>query len=82
MVAQVVRWKDVNPDLKILLAVGGWTHGSGPFTTMVATKASRTTFIDDAIIFMRDRGNEKVPNLSSLDRFTVAERNSPGYIKV
>ena len=58
MIAQIVRWKDTNADLKILLAVGGWTHGSAPFTDMVSTEAKRTTFINHAITFLRDRGTQ------------------------
>jgi GH18 family chitinase len=32
--------KTVNPDLKILLAIGGWNHGSEPFTDMVSTQSN------------------------------------------
>jgi len=56
MQAQIMAKKLDNPKLKVLLAVGGWTHGSGPFTTMVATAASRKTFIDHAIVLLRGRG--------------------------
>ena len=33
--------KSQNPDLKTMLAVGGWNMGSAPFTHMVSTAATR-----------------------------------------
>ena len=45
--------KNQNPELKVTLAVGGWTHGSAPFTAMVATEAYRAEFIQNSINFMR-----------------------------
>ena len=33
--------KNSNPDLKVTLAVGGWSHGSEPFTFMVQSKDTR-----------------------------------------
>ena len=45
--------KQINPALKNLLAVGGWTHASTGFTEMVATAQSRKTFIDDSIKYLR-----------------------------
>ncbi|XP_033106701.1 acidic mammalian chitinase-like [Anneissia japonica] len=42
-----------NPNLKTLLAVGGWNHASTGFTTMVASKSSRSTFISQTIQYLR-----------------------------
>ena len=42
-----------NPSLKILLSVGGWKSGSKGFSAVVATKASRQTFINNALAFLR-----------------------------
>ena len=53
MVADLMALKTVNADLKILLAVGGWTHSAAEFTNMVATSASRSAFVQDAITFLR-----------------------------
>ena len=33
--------KNINPDLKVTLALGGWNHGSEPFTFMVQSKETR-----------------------------------------
>jgi len=35
MYADTMKLKESNPQLKILLAVGGWTHGTSTFTAMV-----------------------------------------------
>ena len=47
--------KKTNPNLKTLLAVGGWNAGSLPFSDLVATKARRKTFINTTIAFLRQR---------------------------
>ena len=38
---------------KILLAVGGWNHGSGKFSDMVGNATQRATFITTTIIFLQ-----------------------------
>jgi len=37
--------KAQSPHLKVLLAVGGWDHGSGPFSDMVADNDLRQKFV-------------------------------------
>jgi GH18 family chitinase len=34
MYEKAVNQKNKNPDLKILLAIGGWTHGVKPFSAL------------------------------------------------
>ena len=44
--------KQQNPELKTLLAIGGWNHEGGsisPFSRMVSTEANRNVFIDSVI---------------------------------
>jgi chitinase len=43
--------KQANPDLKVLVSVGGWTW-SGNFSDMALTKQSRKAFIDSAVHFI------------------------------
>ena len=42
---QMVALKKVNPDLKVMLSVGGW--GSGRFSEMAADKGGRRAFAED-----------------------------------
>ncbi len=68
--AKVTNLKTQNSNLKILLAVGGWTHGVAKFRDMAATATTREQFISHAITFLRDR------NFDGLDldwEFPVAE---------
>lgn len=53
MYRQFTNLKKKNPKLRTLLAVGGWNHGSKPFTDMVKSKESRRYFIDHAIQYLR-----------------------------
>ena len=43
--------KQINPALKVLVSVGGWTW-SGNFSDMALTKQSRKTFIESAVEFI------------------------------
>lgn len=56
---EVNALKDVNPNLKTLLAVGGWTHEGGavsPFSRMASTPANRKVFIDSSIAVLTKYG--------------------------
>ncbi|KAL6119286.1 uncharacterized protein ACO6RY_03891 [Pungitius sinensis] len=48
--------KNRNPDLKTLLAVGGWNFGSRQFTIMASSPANRERFIQSSIKYLRYYG--------------------------
>jgi len=55
MIGRVDALKQQNPSLKTIISVGGWTHDQYQqrFSKMVANKATRKTFIDSAILFLK-----------------------------
>ena len=53
---EFIRLKQSNPSLKVLIAIGGWNYGSGPFSDMVLSASSRNTFIQSAAEFVQKYG--------------------------
>lgn len=43
-----------NPNIKILLAVGGWNFGVWPMTEMLSSEASRQKFVDHSVSYLRN----------------------------
>jgi len=59
MYPRMMALKKKNPELKVLLAVGGWNHENGKpgkFSTMVATPERRSVFIKSTIALLREWG--------------------------
>ncbi|XP_004862245.1 chitotriosidase-1 [Heterocephalus glaber] len=48
--------KKMNPKLRTLLALGGWSFGTQKFTDMVATANNRQVFVNSAVKFLRTYG--------------------------
>ena len=65
--------KKINPNLKTLLAVGGWNLGSAPFTKMVSTAERRQDFADHSVNYLKSRGFDGL----DLDWEYPANRGSP-----
>jgi len=58
--ARFTALRKKNPNLKLLLSVGGWTHSDPPyswiFSAMAETPARRKQFIDSAVKYLRENG--------------------------
>jgi chitinase len=50
---RIMKLKEVNPNLKILISIGGWFAKSTPFNKILMTDATRRTFIENALNFIR-----------------------------
>ena len=53
MYSRIMNLKRTNPNLKVLLAVGGWNFGSGPFSDMVQDQQLRQAFVQHSVQFLR-----------------------------
>ncbi|APJ03450.1 glycoside hydrolase family 18 protein [Silvanigrella aquatica] len=53
MLKAMEKMKTVNPNLKAMVSIGGWTLSS-PFHKMVASPEGRTAFINSVIQFLQD----------------------------
>ncbi|XP_050295131.1 acidic mammalian chitinase-like [Anthonomus grandis grandis] len=51
-----INLKQTNPDLKVILAVGGWNEGSAKYSTMASTATGRATFIASALNLVQTYG--------------------------
>jgi len=49
---RVIDLKKINPKLKVMLAVGGWNLGSGPFSDMVTDQTLRQKFVRTAVDYL------------------------------
>jgi hypothetical protein len=51
--ATLTGYKSVNPDLKVLISVGGWNFPAGYFSAMASTAANRAIFIASVKSFIQ-----------------------------
>ena len=83
MYDRTIELKKTN-DIKVLLAVGGWNFGSGPFSDMVADDRLRKEFVKQATQFVRDHRFDgldldwvRTRGAKEGQRFLSARRNIP-----
>lgn len=50
---RMMNLKEQNPKLKILLAIGGWNHGSAKFSDVVNNDVQRTNFVNNAVNYLK-----------------------------
>ena len=76
-IASLVVLKNVNPNLKINVAIGGWNAGVSRFQRMTATISSRATFINSLMAYMQKHGLDgfdldwEYPALSDKDNLSA-----------
>jgi GH18 family chitinase len=56
MYAAVEALRSQNPNLKVLLSVGGWNMGSGPFSDMAISTTARAAFVSSTVTFLQQYG--------------------------
>ena len=56
MYSRVLALRLKNPALKVLLAVGGWNLGSGPFSDMAFNRTTRARFVNTTVKYLTDNG--------------------------
>ena len=56
MYGRVMQQKQTDPNVKVLLAIGGYTAGTAGFETISSTSGNRQHFADNAVHFLRQYG--------------------------
>ncbi|XP_071870555.1 chitinase 7 [Bombus fervidus] len=54
MYERLIALRNKNPDIKILLAIGGWAFGSTPFKELTSNTFRMNQFVYEAIEFLRE----------------------------
>ncbi|XP_062545135.1 acidic mammalian chitinase-like [Armigeres subalbatus] len=51
-----IALKSINPNVKLLLAIGGWNEGSSAYSAMASLSTTRKAFIDSAVTLLKTYG--------------------------
>ena len=54
--SEIVAFKSQNPNLRVILSVGGWNFPSALFSQMASTATNRQAFINSALAYMAKYG--------------------------
>ena len=52
--AEMVALKNENPDLKVMVALGGYNAGGERFSNMASTASNRASFISSLLLYILD----------------------------
>ena len=50
--AKALSLKQYNPDLKVMIAIGGWNEGTKKYSDMALNSESRSTFVESVVDFL------------------------------
>lgn len=53
MYERIIKLKQTNPNLKVLISIGGWFAKSTPFNLILTNDVTRNTFIQNVLNFLR-----------------------------
>ncbi|XP_062559639.1 acidic mammalian chitinase-like isoform X1 [Armigeres subalbatus] len=51
-----IALRSINPNVKLLLAIGGWNEGSSAYSKMASSSTTRKTFIDSIVTLLKTYG--------------------------
>ena len=77
MYGRVIQQKKTDTNVKVLLAIGGYSAGTADFETISSTSDNRKQFADNAVVFLRQHGFDgldvdwEFPSASYKTHFTL-----------
>ena len=54
--AEALALKATNPDLKVMIAIGGWNEGVKKYSQMASSASNRQEFVDSVVEFLELHG--------------------------
>lgn len=78
---QIVALKEKNPNLKVMLAIGGWMVGPQPFRTLTENVYRQTLFVFAAIEYLRAKGFDGLDLCYEFPRGSEEKTRYTGLVK-